>query len=129
VKLQEARKEKGLTQQQIQEQTGISQVIVSYIEREVRNLTAEQKKLLEELLGTIDWSGESPEEEGRVQQTYFNEFIAAKKMDYPVQTLRNWRSNGTGPPYFKISNSVRYNDAGIDDFMAKHRVETDTGAC
>ncbi len=32
----------------------------------------------------------------------------AQLIKLPTQTLANWRSQGSGPPYTKVGNSVRY---------------------
>jgi predicted DNA-binding transcriptional regulator AlpA len=40
-----------------------------------------------------------------------------------IQTLRNWRFQGTGPAYFKIGRSVRYRLSDIISYMDARRVD------
>lgn len=43
-------------------------------------------------------------------------------MGFAVQTLRNWRHLGTGPPYYKVGRAVRYRMKDIISFMEARRV-------
>lgn len=38
----------------------------------------------------------------------------AAYLDIPAETLRDWRTNGTGPNYLKIGKHVRYRWSDID---------------
>jgi predicted DNA-binding transcriptional regulator AlpA len=43
-----------------------------------------------------------------------------------VETLAQWRSQGKGPPYVKISrNCVRYRQCDLDGWLAERIVRTD----
>jgi len=53
---------------------------------------------------------------------WIDEKEASQIMGVAVQTLRNWRFQGTGPPYFKIGRSVRYRLNEILAFMEERRV-------
>lgn len=46
----------------------------------------------------------------------------ASLMVYKVQTLRNQRFRGEGPPYSKIGRSVRYKISDVIDFMESRKV-------
>jgi DNA-binding transcriptional MerR regulator len=46
----------------------------------------------------------------------------AKLLGLAVQTLRNWRTQSKGPPYIKISRTVRYNLADIKAYVKLHRI-------
>ncbi len=37
-----------------------------------------------------------------------------------AKTLRNWRSDGDGPPYVKFGNRVRYDRRKVDSWLEKH---------
>jgi predicted DNA-binding transcriptional regulator AlpA len=38
-------------------------------------------------------------------------------------TLRIWRMNGTGPPYYKIGKAVRYDEERVREFLADREKE------
>jgi len=42
----------------------------------------------------------------------------------PVGTLRNWRSQGRGPKYYKIGSRVYYRPAETEQFYFSHPVLT-----
>lgn len=44
---------------------------------------------------------------------------AGQYINVPQKTLANWRCAGEGPAFFKIGNSVRYRQSGLDSFLAK----------
>ncbi|BBO92068.1 helix-turn-helix transcriptional regulator [Desulfosarcina ovata] len=46
----------------------------------------------------------------------------AEENNLGVQTLRNWRHQGTGPPYHKMGRCVRYDRKDIDAWVASTRV-------
>jgi len=48
---------------------------------------------------------------------------AAEFTGFAVQTLRNWRFLGKGPPYLKIGRSVRYQLDDLDAFLSDRRIE------
>lgn len=46
-----------------------------------------------------------------------NDREAARLLGVPVQTLRNWRHEGKGPPYRKVGQRiVRYHRAELDSY-------------
>ena len=51
---------------------------------------------------------------------------AAEQTGLSVETLAQWRSQGRGMPYVKISrNCVRYRQCDLDGWLAKRIVRTD----
>jgi predicted DNA-binding transcriptional regulator AlpA len=44
---------------------------------------------------------------------------------FKVQTLRNWRHRGVGPPYSKIGRAVRYDRAELISFIEARKVTPD----
>ncbi len=57
---------------------------------------------------------------------YINEKKVAAIMDCAVQTLRNKRFKGEGPPYSKIGRAVRYSERDVIQYMEARKV-TPTG--
>jgi len=50
----------------------------------------------------------------------------AEQTGLSVETLAQWRSQGKGPPYVKISrNCVRYRQSDLDGWLAERIVRTD----
>lgn len=50
---------------------------------------------------------------------------ASETADYlgmKKQTLANWRSNGTGPPFYKVGSTVQYLVADLDKWLEAHKV-------
>jgi predicted DNA-binding transcriptional regulator AlpA len=41
------------------------------------------------------------------------------------QTLRNQRSKGEGPPYYKIGRAVRYLEKDLLDYLEKRKIQTE----
>jgi predicted DNA-binding transcriptional regulator AlpA len=41
---------------------------------------------------------------------------------FQVQTFRNWRHKGIGPPYVKIGRSVRYDKAELIAWLESHKI-------
>ncbi len=54
-----------------------------------------------------------------------NENRAAEILCVAVQTMRNWRHQRKGPPYLKLSRSVRYKLEDLENFINSKRVEPD----
>ena len=48
---------------------------------------------------------------------------AARFLGLSVQTLRNWRHQRKGPPYLKISRSVRYRECGPAGYLESKRID------
>jgi hypothetical protein len=46
----------------------------------------------------------------------------AKERNIPVATLRNLRTTGGGPPFFKIGGAVRYTLEDVDAWLETTRV-------
>jgi predicted DNA-binding transcriptional regulator AlpA len=46
---------------------------------------------------------------------------AAERIGLAPKTLDNWRSLGTGPPFYKLGGRIVYDDAEVDAWMAKRR--------
>jgi hypothetical protein len=44
----------------------------------------------------------------KVLSGYLDEFETAEELDHHVQTLRNWRRHGKGPPYVVIGRRPYY---------------------
>ncbi len=57
-----------------------------------------------------------------------NEVRAAEILCLGVQTLRNWRHQKKGPPYLKISRSVRYRLDDLENFMDSKRIDPEKAA-
>lgn len=53
---------------------------------------------------------------------WINEKPVAEILDMSVQTLRNWRFRGEGPPYSKLNRSVRYKLQDVLNFMESKKV-------
>lgn len=52
-----------------------------------------------------------------------NEREAAQTLGVAVQTLRNWRHLGKGPPYLKLSGRlVRYQYSDLVEFMRSKKI-------
>lgn len=52
------------------------------------------------------------------QEPLLKEKDAALWLSLAVQTLRQWRSYGNGPPYCKINGAVRYRPADMRQYIA-----------
>ena len=52
-------------------------------------------------------------------ETAFNESELALRWNVSVKTLKRWRSEKRGPPYFKLSKAVRY---AVDDIVAHEQL-------
>jgi hypothetical protein len=63
------------------------------------------------------------EKETTAQPLYVDEHKGSDVTGWKVQTLRNWRHKGVGPPYVKVGRSVRYNVNDLIDFMERHKIE------
>lgn len=54
---------------------------------------------------------------------YVNDVQAAKILGLCTQTLANWRCNGLGPEYVKLSSRcIRYEYGALIKYMSKHKV-------
>jgi hypothetical protein len=53
---------------------------------------------------------------------WISEKPVSKIVDVKVQTLRNWRFRGEGPPYSKVNRSVRYKLEDVLNFMESKKV-------
>lgn len=54
---------------------------------------------------------------------------SAERMTVKVQTLRNWRHLGKGPPYIKVGGrAIRYSEEDIEAFLMSNRIEPTTEA-
>ncbi len=42
---------------------------------------------------------------------------AAAYLQVPVETMRQWRFKGTGPPHAKVGRHVRYRQAALDRWL------------
>jgi hypothetical protein len=50
--------------------------------------------------------------------------IAAPRIGVQVQTLRNWRYLGIGPPYIRIgSRAIRYDKDDLEKYVAMGKVD------
>ena len=47
----------------------------------------------------------------------------AKALSLSVQTLRNWRVSGKGPPYVKLGGAVRYREGDLLEWVDGGRVD------
>jgi hypothetical protein len=54
---------------------------------------------------------------------WVGEEVVSELTGIAVQTLRNWRHNGTGFPYSKIGRSVRYNMAKVRKEMEAREIK------
>lgn len=55
-----------------------------------------------------------------------NEAQAAEFLGVSVRTLQAWRVRGGGPPFAKISRSVRYQRRVLVEFLQQHTVSSTT---
>jgi predicted DNA-binding transcriptional regulator AlpA len=46
----------------------------------------------------------------------------AARLGVQVQTLKNWRAAGEGPPYVKVGRAVRYDPRALDRWIVKQTV-------
>jgi DNA-binding transcriptional MerR regulator len=50
--------------------------------------------------------------------------IAAQELGLQVQTIRNWRSLGIGPPYIRVgTRAIRYDEDDLHRFIERGKVE------
>ena len=47
----------------------------------------------------------------------------AELLGFQESTLRQWRTEGIGPPYFRLGNRVRYDASEVGSWMAAHQVD------
>jgi excisionase family DNA binding protein len=48
---------------------------------------------------------------------------AAAYLQVPIETLRRWRSLGTGPRHAKVGRHVRYRQAALDRWLEERERE------
>jgi predicted DNA-binding transcriptional regulator AlpA len=58
------------------------------------------------------------------EPVWVSEFVAGDRIGTTAETLRRWRFEKRGPRYAKVGSSVRYNLADLDNWIARHIVET-----
>jgi predicted DNA-binding transcriptional regulator AlpA len=46
---------------------------------------------------------------------------AAQRIGLAGKTLDNWRSQGSGPPYYKLGGRIVYDDVEVDAWLAARR--------
>jgi hypothetical protein len=56
------------------------------------------------------------------EKQYINDRDGAAISRFEVQTLRNWRHRGVGPPYCKIGRAVRYDREEFIKFFEQRKV-------
>ena len=56
---------------------------------------------------------------------WINEKQTSKITGMALQTLRNWRFKGVGPPYSKVGRAVRYRLDEIVAFMERKKVSVE----
>lgn len=52
-----------------------------------------------------------------------NDVRGAEFIDYSPKTLRNYRSSGKGPPYYKIGRKILYKREELLTWVEKHRID------
>jgi hypothetical protein len=55
-------------------------------------------------------------------ETTLNEKEASKIIGISVGTLRNWRSQRQGPPYYKVGRRVLYSSSDLRRFLNEHQI-------
>ena len=59
-------------------------------------------------------------------ETYHTTRQVADWLDYKEATLRQWRTNGIGPPYIRVLGKVvRYRARDVEAWMAEQLQKTD----
>lgn len=56
-------------------------------------------------------------------QKWIDEKEVSKITGIAVQTLRNWRFQQTGPPYYKLGRMIRYGVEDLNRFMEEKKVK------
>lgn len=51
-----------------------------------------------------------------------NEFEVANRLHVAVNTVRNWRCRGQGPPYIKMGGSVRYLEEDLIAYLESKKI-------
>jgi predicted DNA-binding transcriptional regulator AlpA len=52
-----------------------------------------------------------------------DEKVLADQLGFKVQTLRNRRSRGEGPPYVKVGRSVRYRESDVEKYLQSKLID------
>ena len=63
-------------------------------------------------------------QEATRRETYLKEVAAAEYVNVRPNTLRQWRAQGIGPAYIKMSKSVVYAMRDLDAWLATRRTPT-----
>ena len=56
-----------------------------------------------------------------------NDVGAAAFLGLAVQSLRNVRSHGKGPPYIKLGRRVVYKVSDLEEYLNRHRIDPQAG--
>jgi hypothetical protein len=59
------------------------------------------------------------------QKEYITEKQAAPLGPFAIQTLRNWRHRGIGPPYRKVGTAIRYERGEFLAWLDSYKVTPD----
>jgi excisionase family DNA binding protein len=51
----------------------------------------------------------------------------AEYLRVSLATVRRWRSEGTGPPWFRAGRSVRYSRRALDEWIKRQERERERG--
>jgi predicted DNA-binding transcriptional regulator AlpA len=51
----------------------------------------------------------------------------AEVLGVSERTLANWRCASAGPSYVKAGGRVGYRESAVEEYLAKHEVETERG--
>ncbi len=62
-----------------------------------------------------------------MHKRYLSPLEAAKYLGIGRSTLNIHRMSDSGPPYIKWGANVRYDIRDLDEWMGRHRVQTDGG--
>ena len=63
-----------------------------------------------------------------VPRNYFNEREASQYLGgISVHSLRKWRTQQTGPVYYRVGNRILYGRDALDTWVQTHRIERDKG--
>jgi hypothetical protein len=50
---------------------------------------------------------------------YLTEKVVAERLSLSIAALRRWRRSGFGPPWVRLSVAIRYEEAGLEAWLAK----------
>ena len=60
---------------------------------------------------------------------FLKETELAKKLKLSAGTLRNWRSQGVGPSYYKLRGRVVYKEADLIAWIDKRKIVKEDSEC